>query len=52
MTTFVERWRGQAGALATFGDSVTQAVHIADPATRWANRLAAMLGAETLYNRG
>lgn len=50
-TTFLERWQGRAGVLATFGDSITQALHIADPALRWANRLAAMLGAR-LVNRG
>jgi lysophospholipase L1-like esterase len=50
-TTFLERWQGRAGVLATFGDSITQALHIADPALRWADRLAAMLGAR-LVNRG
>ncbi|RYE72299.1 MAG: SGNH/GDSL hydrolase family protein, partial [Hyphomicrobiales bacterium] len=49
--TFIEQWGGRAGVLATFGDSITQALHIADPALRWANRLAGMLGA-TLVNRG
>jgi lysophospholipase L1-like esterase len=52
VTTFLERWRGHVRALATFGDSITQALHIPDPATRWVNRLGAMLGATTLYNRG
>lgn len=51
MSTFLERWQGRAGVLATFGDSITQALHIADPALRWANRLAAMLGA-SLTNKG
>ena len=37
--------------LATFGDSITQALHIADPALRWADRLAGMLGAR-LVNKG
>jgi lysophospholipase L1-like esterase len=51
MTTFAKRWRGRAGSIATFGDSITQALHIGPPEARWANRLAALLGA-TLDNRG
>jgi lysophospholipase L1-like esterase len=51
MTTFLERWRGCAISLAAFGDSITQALHIADPADRWPNRLASALGA-TLRNAG
>jgi lysophospholipase L1-like esterase len=51
VTTFVERWRGRARTLAAFGDSITQALHISPPELRWANRLAAMLGA-TLRNHG
>jgi lysophospholipase L1-like esterase len=51
MTSFVQRWRGRARSLAAFGDSVTQAIHIADPEARWANRLARALGVE-LDNRG
>lgn len=51
MTTFLDRWRGRARSLATFGDSVTQALHITPPELRWSNRLAMMLGA-TLVNRG
>ena len=51
MTSFVQRWRGRAHSLATFGDSITQALHIADPEARWANRLARALGAR-LDNRG
>jgi lysophospholipase L1-like esterase len=51
MTTFLERWRGRARSLAAFGDSITQAFHITPPEMRWANRLAAMLGA-TLLNHG
>lgn len=51
MTTFMERWRGRAGTLATFGDSITEGLTIAEPASRWANRLADGLGAR-LLNRG
>ena len=51
MTTFLERWRGRARSLATFGDSITQALHIEQAEDRWANRLAAALGAR-LDNRG
>ena len=51
MTSFVEHWRGRAGSLAAFGDSITQALHIADPGTRWPHRLAQLLGAR-LDNRG
>jgi lysophospholipase L1-like esterase len=51
VTTFLEQWRGRARSLKTFGDSITQALHIADPADRWPNRLAAALGA-ALDNRG
>jgi lysophospholipase L1-like esterase len=51
MMTFVERWRGRARSLAAFGDSVTEALHIEPAELRWANRLAAMLGA-TLRNHG
>ncbi len=51
MITFLEHWRGRARSLAAFGDSITQAMHIPLPAERWANRLAAMLGA-ILYNKG
>lgn len=51
MTAFIERWRGRAGSLAAFGDSITQALHIPDPRDRWADRLAAALGA-TLRNHG
>jgi lysophospholipase L1-like esterase len=51
MTTFLERWRGGAGSLATFGDSITEGLTIPEPAARWSNRLAALLGAR-LYNRG
>lgn len=52
MITFAERWRGRARSLAAFGDSITQALHIEPPEQRWANRLAALLGIETLCNRG
>ena len=51
MITFLERWRDRARSLAAFGDSITQALHIPLPEQRWANRLAAMLGA-VLYNKG
>lgn len=51
MTTFLERWRGGAGSLATFGDSITEGLSIPEPAARWATRLAAALGVR-LYNRG
>jgi lysophospholipase L1-like esterase len=51
MTSFVEHWRGRARSLAAFGDSITQALHLADPEARWANRLARLLGAR-LDNRG
>jgi lysophospholipase L1-like esterase len=51
MITFLERWRGRARSLATFGDSITQALHIALPEQRWANRLATRLGA-VLHNKG
>lgn len=51
MTTFLEHWRGRAGALATFGDSITEGLTIPEMPARWANRLAAQLGAR-LYNRG
>lgn len=51
MMTFLDRWCGKARSLAAFGDSITQALHIADPALRWPNRLAGLLGA-VLHNRG
>lgn len=51
MTSFAEHWAGRATSLATFGDSITQAVHIPLPDDRWANRLAQRLGAR-LSNRG
>lgn len=51
MTTLLERWRGAAGSLATFGESITEGLTIPEPAARWSNRLAALLGAR-LYNRG
>ena len=51
MTTFAERWSGQAGSLATFGDSITEGLTIPVPAARWADRLAARLGVR-LHNRG
>lgn len=51
MTTFADHWRGRAKSLATFGDSITEAVHISPPEARWSNILAANLGA-TLSNRG
>jgi lysophospholipase L1-like esterase len=49
--SFLATWRGRAGVLATFGDSLTEALTMADPADRWANRLAEALGAR-LLNRG
>ncbi|MCR6670539.1 SGNH/GDSL hydrolase family protein [Devosia ginsengisoli] len=51
MTSFAERWTGRAKSLATFGDSITQAVHIPVPEDRWSNRLAERLGTR-LSNRG
>jgi lysophospholipase L1-like esterase len=51
MTSFLMRWRGRARSLAAFGDSITQALHIADAEARWPNRLARLLGAR-LDNRG
>lgn len=51
MTSFADFWAGRAKSLATFGDSITQAVHIPVPEDRWANRLAKRLGAR-LSNRG
>ncbi|HQZ11287.1 MAG TPA: SGNH/GDSL hydrolase family protein [Devosia sp.] len=51
MTTFADHWRGRARSLATFGDSITEATHIAPPDARWSNILAADLGA-ALSNRG
>jgi lysophospholipase L1-like esterase len=51
VTTFADHWRGRARSLATFGDSITEAVHIAPPEDRWSNILAANLGA-TLSNMG
>jgi lysophospholipase L1-like esterase len=51
MTSFVEHWRGRARSIAAFGDSITQALHLADPEARWANRLARALGVR-LDNRG
>jgi lysophospholipase L1-like esterase len=51
VTTFLQRWQGRAKSLAAFGDSITQALHITMPEDRWANRLAAALGA-MLHNRG
>lgn len=51
MTTFLERWQGHVGALATFGDSITEGLTIPEMPARWANRLAARLGAR-LHNRG
>lgn len=51
MKSFAERWSGKARSLATFGDSITQAVHIDPPEARWSNRLAALLGVK-LANHG
>jgi lysophospholipase L1-like esterase len=51
VSTFLERWQGRVRSLATFGDSITEALHIPVPEHRWANRLAAMLGA-VLRNHG
>jgi lysophospholipase L1-like esterase len=51
VTTFLERWRGRVRTLATFGDSITEALHIPDPADRWSNQLAQALGAR-LHNHG
>jgi lysophospholipase L1-like esterase len=51
VTSFFERWAGQARSLATFGDSITEGLTIPEMPARWANRLAARLGAR-LYNRG
>ena len=51
MTTFAERWAGRAASIATFGDSITQALHIDPPRARWANRLATAISAR-LDNRG
>lgn len=51
MRTFLARWQGRARSLATFGDSITQALHIADMEARWPNLLARMLGVR-LDNRG
>jgi lysophospholipase L1-like esterase len=51
VTTFADHWRGRASSLATFGDSITEAVHITPPESRWSNILAANLGA-SLSNKG
>ena len=51
MTSLLERWRGDATSLATFGDSITQALHIEPPELRWSNRLASALGV-SLANKG
>jgi len=49
--SFLERWAGKASSLATFGDSITEALTIPEMPARWANRLASRLGVR-LYNRG
>lgn len=51
MTSFLARWQGRAGTLAVFGDSITEGLTIPEPGARWADRLAARLGAR-LLNRG
>ena len=51
MSSFLERWGGKVGSLATFGDSITEGLTIPEMPARWANRLASGLGAR-LYNRG
>lgn len=51
MSSFLERWTGKAPSLATFGDSITEGLTIPEVPARWANRLAARLGAR-LHNRG
>lgn len=51
MTSFADHWRDRARSLATFGDSITEAVHISPPEARWSNILAANLGA-SLSNKG
>lgn len=53
MTTFAEHCRRRGvRSLAAFGDSITAALHIADPEDRWANRLARIIGATRLVNKG
>jgi lysophospholipase L1-like esterase len=51
VTGFAERWRGRARSLAVFGDSITAGSAASAPERRWANLLAARLGAR-LDNRG
>jgi lysophospholipase L1-like esterase len=51
VTTFAERWRGRAKSLAAFGDSITAGSAASAPERRWANLLAAELGA-ALRNKG
>ena len=51
MTSFADHWRGRARSLATFGDSITAGSSASTPDHRWANLLAADLGA-TLHNKG
>lgn len=52
MRTFGDHWRGRAQSLVTFGDSITEAVHISPPEARWSNILAADLGVARLANKG
>lgn len=53
MTSFAERCRTRGvRSLATFGDSVTAALHIEPAKARWSNLLADAIGAATLYNKG
>lgn len=51
MISFLERWAGKAGSLATFGDSITEGLTVPEMPARWVNRLASRLGVK-LYNRG
>jgi lysophospholipase L1-like esterase len=51
VTTFADQWRGRAKSLATFGDSITAGSAASAPDRRWADLLAAELGAE-LRNKG
>ena len=51
MSTFADNWRGRAQSLAVFGDSITAGSAASAPECRWANLLAAELGAQ-LRNKG
>ncbi|HTN63386.1 MAG TPA: SGNH/GDSL hydrolase family protein [Devosia sp.] len=53
MSSFADYGRARgAVSLATFGDSITEGMSATQPAQRWSNRLAALIGLPVLHNKG